>query len=215
MNVERDSSSNRFIIYLGFMSIHTPVNSKGIYFITFTCFGWKPLIDHTNGYDLVYKWFDILQHNGNAVLGYVIMPNHVHLLLYYKNTAQSLNTIVGNGKRFIGYDLVKRLTEQNEVNVLRDMQLAVNAKDRQRNKKHQVWQGTFEVKQCRTEKFILQKLNYIHNNPCSGKWKLSDKPVDYKYSSASFYSGDKNSYRIKDYLDVLAEVTYNEEGEPM
>ena len=149
--------------------------------------------------------------NENDVLGYVIMPNHLHLLLYYKKNAQSLNTIVGNGKRFIGYDLVKRLSNLNHVDLLGDMQLAVNAKDRQRNKKHQIWQGTFEAKQCRTEKFILQKLHYIHNNPCSEKWKLADKPVNYKYSSAGFYSGDKEGYRIKDYLDVLAEITYDHE----
>ncbi len=26
----------------------------------------------------------------------------------------------------------------------------------------------FDWKQCRTEKFIQQKLNYIHYNPCKG-----------------------------------------------
>ena len=94
------------------MSVHTPVNIKGIYFITFTCFKWLPLIQITNSYDLIYKWFDILKTNGNPVLGYVIMPNHVHLLMYYDNNTQSLNTIVGNGKRFVGYEIIKRL-EQN------------------------------------------------------------------------------------------------------
>lgn len=69
----------------------------------------------------------------------------------------------------------------------------------------------FEAKQCRTEKFILQKLNYIHNNQCTERWKLADKPAHHKYSSASFYSGDKETYRIIDYQDVLAEITYDEE----
>ena len=100
--------------------------------------------------------------NGNEILGFVIMPNHVHLLLHYTNTRQSLNTIIGNGKRFIGYDIVKRLEEKGETILLNQMKEAVRAKDRQRNKIHQVWKGTFDVKECRTEKFILQKLNYIH-----------------------------------------------------
>jgi REP element-mobilizing transposase RayT len=124
------------------MSVHTPVNKQGIYFITFTCFNWLPLLKLTNSYDLVYKWFDYLEKSGNSVLGYVIMPNHVHLLLHYSNTAQSLNTIVGNGKRFIGYELVKRLKEKGEERVLNTMQEAVSSKDRERAKKHQVWQGT-------------------------------------------------------------------------
>lgn len=193
------------------MSIHTPVKKRGVYFITFTCFNWFSLIELTKGYDLVYNFFDVLKENKNDVLGYVIMPNHVHLLLHYTSTGQSLNTIIGNGKRFIGYDLVKRLEKNGEFVLLNQMKEAVTAKDRQRNKKHEVWQGTFDVKECRTEKFILQKLNYIHNNPCSGKWKLCDKPYQYPHSSARFYDGDKRGYKVKDYLDVLAELKYVDE----
>ena len=140
------------------MAIHKPVNKKSIYFITFTCFRWQPFFELVNGYDLVYKWFDVLKNSGNEVLGYVIMPNHIHVLIYYKNTSQSLNTIVGNGKRFIGYGLVNRLEQNNQLTLLDWMKAAVRAKDRKRNKKHEVWQESFDVKECRTEKFILQKL---------------------------------------------------------
>jgi REP element-mobilizing transposase RayT len=193
------------------MSVHTSVKQRGVYFITFTCFNWIPLFEITNGYDAVYNFFDVLKANGNEVLGYVIMPNHVHLLLHYTNTKQSLNTIIGNGKRFIGYNIVKRLEERKETALLNQMKEAVTAKDRERNKIHQVWKGTFDVKHCRTEKFILQKLNYIHNNPCSGKWSLCEKPYQYPHSSARFYDGDKDGYRVKDYLDVLAELKYGNE----
>jgi REP element-mobilizing transposase RayT len=188
--------------------IHKPVNEKGVYFITFTCFNWLPLIELTKGYDLVYKFFDVMKANRNHVLAFVIMPNHVHLLLHYTNAKQSLNTIIGNGKRFIGYGIVSRLEQQNQLALLNQMKEAVRLKDRQRHKKHQVWQGTFDVKECRTEKFILQKLNYIHNNPCSGKWKLYEKPYQYPHSSARFYDGGKAGYQVKDYSDVLAELIY-------
>jgi REP element-mobilizing transposase RayT len=193
------------------MSIHTPVKQRGVYFITFTCFNWLPLIEITEGYDFVYNFFDVLKQNGNDILGYVIMTNHVHILLHYTTTKQSLNTIIGNGKRFIGYDIVKRLKEKGDLVLLNQMKEAVTAKDKERNKIHEVWKGTFDVKQCRTEKFILQKLNYIHNNPCSGKWSLCEKPYEYPHSSARFYDGDKGGYRVKDYLDVLAELKYAEE----
>ena len=66
---------------------------------------------------------------------------------------------------------------------------------------HEVGQGKFDIKECRTEKFILQKLNYIHNNPCTQRWKLAEKPYEYLHSLARFYDGDN---RVKDYLDVLA-----------
>ncbi|MBK9226107.1 MAG: hypothetical protein IPL67_03360 [Ignavibacteria bacterium] len=38
-----------------------------------------------------------------------------------------------------------------------------------------------------TEKFIRQKLNYMHKNPVSGKWKLVENYLDYIHSSARFY----------------------------
>jgi hypothetical protein len=91
------------------------------------------------------------------------------------------------------------------------MKEAIIDKDRRKNKKHELWQGTFDVKECRTEKFILQKLNYIHNNPRAERWKLAEKPYQIQHSSARFYDGDKNGYRVKDYLDLLTELKYEEE----
>jgi REP element-mobilizing transposase RayT len=80
----------------------------GVYFITFTCCQWLPLIEITKSYDLIYNWFDHLKSKGHYVTGYVIMPNHVHALIGFRNTGQSINT-VGNGKRFIAYEIINRL----------------------------------------------------------------------------------------------------------
>jgi len=86
------------------------------------------------------------------------------------------------------------------------MQEAVKAKDRQRGKKHQVWQGSFEIKECRTESFVLQKLNYMHDNPLSGRWRLSHRAIDYLHSSAAQYNiGKVRAYAVKDYREVLKE----------
>jgi hypothetical protein len=75
-----------------------------------------------------------MKENGNDGLGNVIMPDHVHILLHYTSTKQSLNTVIGNGKRFIGYGIVKRLEEKKEIVLLNQMKEAVRGKDRQRNK---------------------------------------------------------------------------------
>ena len=37
---------------------------------------------------------------GHQILGYTIMQNHFHFLLYFQKQKQSLNTIIGNGKRY-------------------------------------------------------------------------------------------------------------------
>jgi len=59
----------------------------------------------------------------------------------------------------------------------------VDAKDRN----YQFWQRTPMVKETWSEKFFLQKLNYIHQNPCQPHWMLAALPEDYKWSSAMFY----------------------------
>ena len=84
------------------MSVRRAIAEKdGIYFITFTCKNWLPLFDLTNSYDAVYKWFDHLKTNGHYITGYVILPNHLHVLIGFKALKQSINTVVSNGKRFI------------------------------------------------------------------------------------------------------------------
>jgi len=104
--------------------------SEGIYFITFTCHQWLSLIEQTNSYDFVYNWFDHLKNKGHYLTGYVIMPNHVHALIGFRRSDQSINTIVGNGKRFIAYEIVKRLEKQNRTELLRQLQQAVEITDK-------------------------------------------------------------------------------------
>ena len=132
------------------------------------------------------------------------MPNHLHVLLYYAGRDSSLNKLVGNGKRFLAYDIIHQLEAQHDVQMINRLGLSVRAMDEERGKKHEVWKRSFDIKQCRTEKFVLQKLNYIHNNPCNGKWDLVKEPHHYLHSSASFYfNGKEGIYPVKDYRGFL------------
>ncbi len=150
------------------MAVHRQVNSSGIYFITFTCFDWLPLIHNTNAYELVYRFFNVVN-TRHELLAYVIMPNHVHFLLNYIDISQSLNTIIGNGKRFLAYQIVKRLKESCDTQMLRRLSHGVKGGESKNRKLHAVWRESFDVKECWTGIFIGQKLGYIHHNPVSGK----------------------------------------------
>jgi REP element-mobilizing transposase RayT len=186
------------------MAIHKFTNKAGIYFITFTCHNWIPLIEKTNSYDVLYNFFEVLQQKGNSICGYVIMPNHVHFLMHYK-VQQSLNTIIGNGKRFAAYELVNRLKSNSENELLSLLSASVASKDKNKGQKHMVWKESFDVKDCRTEAFIEQKLHYMHNNPLNGKWKLCRQSIDYPHSSARFYfTGTEGNCPITDYRVILA-----------
>jgi len=121
------------------------------------------------------------------------MPNHLHVPIDFSASPKSINAIVSNGKRFMAYELVKRLQKSGNDEWLKKLMQAVAASDKDRGKKHQVFKRSFDCKLITTNHFFLEKLNYIHNNPCSGVWRLVENPVDYRYSSAKYYIGGMQS----------------------
>ena len=182
------------------MAVKTPIAfTEGMYFITFTCQHWLPLFETTNSYDTVYKWFDYLYTKGHKVKGYVIMPNHLHVLIDFGVSEKNINTIVSDGKRFMAYKIVERLKQQNTTEILLQLSEAVINSDKDKGKIHQVFERSFDCKEITSQHFFLQKLSYMHNNPCSGVWNLVKNPVEYEHSSAKYYiSGEQGVYSIKE-----------------
>ncbi len=176
----------------------------GIYFVTITCTEWLHLFEIANGYDSVYKWFDHLKSQGHYIVGYVIMPNHLHALIGFRNTqGESINKIIGEGKRFMSYSIVKKLKERNASDVLLRLTSQVNTTDGKRGKLHQVFEPSFDWKECRGNKFIDQKLDYIHANPCRGSWELVTEEHEYLHSSAKYYvTGGQGAYTVTNYLEL-------------
>ena len=111
--------------------------------------------------------------------------------------------MIGDGKRFIGYEIIKRLTEKNEKALLTQLSGAVNRSDRKRGKLYELWEDSFDWKECTGTAFVEQKLLYMHNNPCSGKYILVTNPEDYVHSSAKYYlTGLQGVYPVTDYTDL-------------
>ncbi|MEO6229049.1 MAG: hypothetical protein ABJB11_24670 [Ferruginibacter sp.] len=186
-----------------------PVKQKipydnGHFFITFTCYNWLSLIDITNGYNSVYKWFDILKKQGHYITGYVIMPNQVHATIAFSKTKKNINnTIVGDAKRFIGYEIIKSLKARGRQDILQRLESAVNSSDKKKGKLHEVWEDSFDWKECNGDKFIIQKIDYMHNNPCAGKWQLAINPIEYLHSSARFYlTGEQGIYPVLNFKEL-------------
>ena len=112
---------------------------------------------------------------------------------------KSINTIVSNGKRFLAYKIVEKLKDKNKPEILLQLSEAVSISDKNKGKLHQVFERSFDCKEITSQHFFLQKLSYMHSNPCSGVWHLVKNPVDYEHSSAKFYiSGEQGKYFIKD-----------------
>ena len=168
--------------------------SNSIYFVTFTCHKWRNLFSITDAYYAVYKWFDSLYENNHRVMGYVIMPDHIHALIYFPEMKKSLNTIVGNAKRFMAYEIIKRLEEQKNVPLLEELYASVKGKERKKGQRHKVFEDSFDAKECYSNKFVYQKLEYMHKNPVSKRWQLVNDFADYLHSSAAFYEKGVKCY---------------------
>ena len=192
-------------MYLASVSVKQQITeTDGIYFITITCYNWLHLFEVSKSYSSVYDWFKYLKDNSHYITGYVIMPNHLHALIGFSNSGKNINGIVGNGKRFMAYNIVDKLKKQNNEIILDQLSKAVNASDKKRGKLHEVFKPSFDIKECFTKKFVIQKLNYIHNNPCSGKWNLSDCPENYIYSSAGFYyTGVQGIFPVENIMELM------------
>ena len=89
------------------------------------------------------------------------------------------------------------ILQRDKPEIIKD--ITVNLKDR----KLQVWKRNSMSIDLYNEKFLLQKLTYIHKNPCHPRWELATHPNDYSYSSARFYDERKNDFEIlKHYAEI-------------
>ncbi|MDB5159520.1 MAG: hypothetical protein JWR50_4227 [Mucilaginibacter sp.] len=111
---------------------------------------------------------------------------------------------MGNAKRFLAYDFIKRLHDKEQHALLNTLALACTEKEKAKGQLHKGFEPSFDAKPIYTDEFLYQKLDYIHHNPVSGKWNLVDEFSDYAHSSAAFYHLDKLHplVTITDYRDL-------------
>ena len=118
------------------------------------------------------------------VHGFVIMPNHLHLLLTVGHEV-SVSQFMGRMKEYSAKEIVNWCLRNKETGLLTVFSTA--AKESKRGHKYQVWQKRFDNVVIIREDDLLIKLNYIHNNPLQERWNLCEKTEDYRFSSAKYY----------------------------
>jgi len=111
--------------------------------------------------------------SGISIFAYVIMPDHYHIATDSSRTQSDVLRYINgiSARRVIGY------LKENGF----DGSLAkLRTETKKREYKHSLWEhhaNTFEIK---TESVLMQKVNYIHQNPGED---------DYLYSSWRFWKG--------------------------
>ena len=128
----------------------------------------------------------------------------IFMLFFYlpQDCVKNINQIIANGKRFLTYNIVKNLENNQNHELLNVLTNNVTDCDKRKGAKHKVFQTSFDCKELFNNEILETKIDYIHINPCKGKWNLVSDYVDYEFSSASFYETGKENVYLTHYKGV-------------
>jgi putative transposase len=136
----------------------------GLHFITCSCYHRLPILSSPRSRDIFLQVFEEARLKYQfRVLGYVVMPEHFHLLI--DETEMTLPSTI--------LQVIKQRSAKN----LREAHKSLSG---------QVWQRRFYDFNVRTEKKTAEKLHYMHENPV--RRGLVRGENDWKWSSSRFYS---------------------------
>jgi REP element-mobilizing transposase RayT len=159
------------------------------HFLTATIVDWIDVFSRKSYRDCIVECFDYCINNKGMILySYVIMTNHVHMIVQSKDG--KLSDLIRDFKKFTAKTILEKIQNEPESRrewMLERFQLAT--KSHGRNKNFQFWQLSNHAEEIYSEKFMWSKIDYIHLNPVRAG--IVEKAADYIYSSASNYVNNK------------------------
>jgi hypothetical protein len=73
----------------------------------------------------------------------------------------------------------------------------------QTDRKFHFWERRPRSIQVLSYAIAMQKLEYIHRNPCHEKWSLTAEAISYKYSSAAFYEKELDHFGFLTHISEM------------
>jgi REP element-mobilizing transposase RayT len=169
------------------MSVKPNFNPDYLYFVTTNAVRHAHLFKRDVIKRILVDSLHYLRTNGRVKLFvFVIMPNHNHLIAKFSEE-YTLSDFMRDFKKFTARQIFgQNLAEENTKTLafLRQEGLAVK-------QEYKVWEDGFDARDIFSTKFLQQKMDYIHHNPCQPRWKLVENPEDYFWSTAGFYLAEK------------------------
>ncbi len=166
-----------------------------VYFWTASIEYWRPLLSDDTFKQIIVNSLDYLsQQKKINVYGFVIMPNHIHIIW---------EMLEMNGKekpyasflKFTAHKFQKLLKSKT---VYEFKKYNVDESSR----KQRYWQHDPLAIKIFSREMLQQKLEYCHNNPLQEHWCLSNEPETYYWSSAYDYCNNFTRFTfLKDYYD--------------
>jgi putative transposase len=161
-----------------------------LHFITCSCYQRQPWLDTAQRRDLLLKCLEeVRKEHRFVVLGYVIMPEHFHLLMSEPQLGDPSTAMQSVKQRFAQRVMPRRRQRNPAPRSLREPQPMP------------VWQPRFYDFNVWTERRRIEKLRYMHRNPV--KRALVKEPEQWLWSSFRYYKyRDVGLVRVND-CDVM------------
>jgi putative transposase len=148
-----------------------------LHFITFCCYQRRPLLASARTRNLAVQILkEVRARYGFALSGYVIMPEHVHLLI-----RESASVLPAKIIQIFKQRLSRRMRRKKRV---ANNQLALRF-PAQGTLLRRFWQRRYYDFNVYSRAKVVEKLHYMHGNPV--KEKLVKHPGDWPWSSWSYY----------------------------
>ena len=164
------------------------------HFVTCTVVNWLPIFSQPKLAKIVLNSLDFLCSEQRLALhAYVIMENHLHLIASSENLSKEIAAF----KSFTARSIIDSLKMDKAEYLL--TQLKFHKRLHKKNQDYQLWQEGSHPQAITNEAILLQKLEYIHNNPI--KRGYVDEPDHWRYSSYRNYMGSSGILKI-DVLEI-------------
>ena len=159
----------------------------GCYFVTYSVVDWADVFTRNAYKDLLIdSWRHCQKNKGLVIHAYVIMTNHVHMVIS-RNAGVLLEDIMRDMKKFTSYTIIAAI-KNNQAESHREWLLELFGKAGQENSNnttYQFWQQDNHPILCGSPEVLKEKINYIHQNPVRAGFV--EKAEDWIYSSAGDY----------------------------
>jgi len=152
------------------------------HFVTCTILNWLPIFTRKESVEILLESLKYLQKEEDLKLyAYVVLENHIHLVVQSDDIARSMRHF----KSFTAKALLKLLQKENAETLLKQFQFYKKA--HKKDKTYQLCQEGYQPKLIQTDAIMLNKIQYIHENPV--KRGYVDEAIHWRYSSARDYAG--------------------------
>ncbi len=165
-------------------------DSAQLHFVSFATVNWIDVFIRRQYCEIIVDSLKYcIENKGLELYAWCIMSSHVHLIISRENG--DLSDIIRDMKRHTAKKILALIADDVEES-RREWMLWMfgrAGKWNNNNEKYQFWQQDNHPIELMTNEMLMQRLNYLHNNPVvSG---AVSEPQHYLYSSACDYCGEK------------------------